>query len=100
MKLAKFIASISLALTIVSGAAALAQQPSGMQFAAPNAEACDRLAASPYDKARPAGVQGVPFEQLDAPVRLAGSLCPPGATMLSWHFSSAAHCRRMAALRL
>jgi TPR repeat protein len=66
MKLAKFIASISLVLTIPSVAAAPAQRPAGAQLTAPNADACDRLAASPYDKARPAGIQGVPFEQVDA----------------------------------
>ncbi|HKD27414.1 MAG TPA: hypothetical protein VKC66_16135 [Xanthobacteraceae bacterium] len=70
MKLAKFIASISLVLTIAYVAAALAQQTFAAQLAAPNADACDRLAASPYDKARPSGIQGVAFEQVDAPAAI------------------------------
>jgi TPR repeat protein len=70
MKLAKFIASISLVLTVASVSAALAQQTPGAQLAAPNADACDRLAASPYDEARANGIQDVPFEQVDAPAAI------------------------------
>jgi TPR repeat protein len=70
MKVAKLIASISLVLTIAWVAAVLAQQTSGAQLAGPNADACDRLAASPYDKVRPTGIQGVPFEQVDAPAAI------------------------------
>src|SRR5215470_15693367 len=70
MKPAKLIASISLVLIIASVAAALAQQPPNAQLAALSADACDRLAASPYDKVLPTGIQGVPFEQVDAPAAI------------------------------
>jgi hypothetical protein len=70
MRLLKFIAPISLQLTIAFAAAALAQQTPDAQLAAPNADPCDRLAASPYDKARPTAIQGVPFEQVNAPAAI------------------------------
>jgi uncharacterized MAPEG superfamily protein len=72
MRLGKCLSlSVLLAATLPLVHAALAQQNSGAQnSAAPTADACDRLAASPFDKTRPTGIQGVLFERVDAPAAI------------------------------
>jgi hypothetical protein len=67
MKPKKFLVSVPLVLILASAAAASAQQESGEQSAATSPDACDRLAASPYDTTRLPDVPGVPSGLVDAP---------------------------------
>jgi TPR repeat protein len=70
MKPRKFLVSVPMVLILASAAAALAQQESDKQPAATSPDACDRLAASPYDMTRPPDVPGVPSGQVDAPLAI------------------------------
>jgi TonB family protein len=84
--------SISLALTLASAVAALAQQGSGARSAGPKVDRCDRPAASPHDTTRPGGVPGVAFDQVDGSGAIEAcraALARPGDARLTYQFAQA-----------